>query len=87
MPLQERRPGLVELACIVTEWEIDCLGGWELPGFAEHPWSGMDLHRCFQQQILDCRMQIPAHYQAGLGSYERDIAGRSVMHHVTDPGG
>src|SRR5262245_16179392 len=64
--LQERPSRLVELRSFIAQRNVDCLGSRELSGTAKYTRPGMDLPCGIEQEILDRRMRVAAHDEAGL---------------------
>lgn len=68
MAQEEGRARFVEIARIRAGREVGGFRRWKLAGGAEHAGRGVDLHCCLQQLVLDDRMKVSAHHQAGLGA-------------------
>src|SRR5215471_3565046 len=64
--LQKRTPRFVELRRLVAQRNFHCLGSRELSGMPEYACHGMDLPCGIKQQILDRRMRVATHHEAGL---------------------
>src|SRR6516162_5075199 len=64
--LQKGTSSLVELRRLVAQRNFHCLRSRELSGTPEYACHGMDLPCGIKQQILDRRVRVATHHEAGL---------------------
>src|SRR5450755_3715861 len=71
------------MPCFVAERQIDGFRSRELTSTLKDTGPPVHLDRGLDQQVLQGRVQVPAHYEARLGGDQRHICGRTIRAKVS----